>query len=136
MTISLSLAVRNTRAQAVADHLDGAATAGKFQIYTAPRPASGAAITTQILLGTCTLSDPCGTVSGGVLTFGAISDDVSADADGDIFWVRATDGEGVWVMDMSAGLTGSGAEIIFNTLTTRIGGAIQIQSGELVEGGA
>ena len=134
MPIGLSQTIRNARLQAIVDGLNGAATAGKFQLYTAPRPATGAAVTTQTLLGTCALSDPCGTVSAGVLTFAAISDDISADADGDIAWARGLDGDNNFVLDMGAGLSGSGETLIFNTVTARTGGIIQVLSGSIVDG--
>jgi hypothetical protein len=107
-----------------------------MNFYTGPRPASGAAITTEVLIGTVTFSDPCGTITNNVLTFSTISDDVSADANGDIVWARINDGDGTWVMDLDCGETGSGAEIIFNTVTARVGGVIQVLSGSLTEGNA
>jgi hypothetical protein len=134
MTIGLSTDTRTARMQALADKLDAAPTPGKFLLYTTPRPATGAAITSQTLLGTCVLSDPCGTVSAGVLTFAAISNDTNADNNGDILWVRGLNGDNGFVIDMGAGVSGSGAEIIFNTLTVQAGGVIQILSGSLTDG--
>jgi hypothetical protein len=134
MSIGLATPLRNARLQAIIDALDAGTGSGKFLCYTAPRPATGAAITTQTLLGMLTLSDPSGTVTGGVLTFSAIADDASADADGDIAFVRAVDSNDNFVMDMGAGVDGSGAEVIFNTVTTRTGGVIQMLSGALTEG--
>lgn len=134
MSVSFSTALRNSRGQRIIDMLGSGFGPGRFEFYTAPKPAGGTAITTQVLLGTCVLSDPCGTVSGGATTFALINDDVAAAADGDIAWVRGSNGDGVWVLDMSAGLPGSGAEMIFDKLAARTGGIIKVLSGVLVEG--
>ena len=98
--IAYSLAVRNAKQQATINAIDGASTPGKMQFYTAPRPASGAALTTQTLLGTCTFSQPSATVANGLATFAALADEPSAPADGIASWVRIVDGAGTWVSDM------------------------------------
>lgn len=136
MAISLALAVRNARLQVILDAIDAGAGAGTMKFYDLPRPASGATITTETLIGTNTFSDPVATITNAVLTFDSITDDISADADADIGWCRMEDSDGNFVIDLSCGLTGSGAEIIFNTLTARIGGVIQILSGSFTEGNA
>ncbi len=136
--LNLKLSIRTARLQLVLDALDAAATPGAIEFYTGPKPAAGAAITTEILIGTLVLSQPAGTITGDTLTFDAISDDISADADGDIAWARASDGNGVWVFDGDCAATGTpeaaSALFVFNTLTARLGGIIQILSGALVEG--
>src|SRR5690242_5351783 len=60
MAVIYVAALRTTRMQDVADAIDVGAGAGKLKIGTA------AMATT---LATLTLADPCGTVSGDVLTF-------------------------------------------------------------------
>lgn len=132
--LSLNSTIRNARAQVLIDALDAGSAAGTIKFYTGARPATGGLITT--LLGTCTLSDPCATVSNGVITFAPVADDVSADADGIITWVRFEDSDGTFVMDASAGTSGSGADVIFNTTETKVGGAIQITSAVITESGA
>ncbi|MCP4501571.1 MAG: hypothetical protein GY822_16555 [Deltaproteobacteria bacterium] len=105
-----------------------------MHFYTEPRPSAGVDITTEIFVASCALSEPSAVVAGGVLTFETISDDVSADADEDIGWCRIVDSDGEWVMDLGCGIKDSGEQIIFNTLTARIGGVIKILSGSLTEG--
>jgi|GEM_PF-823248 len=136
--IRFSTNLRNDRAQQVVDDLDAAATPGYIEFYGggSGRPAAGAAVTDQTLIAICELSDPSGTVSNGVTTFNPVSDELSALADEDIEWARAYDGDDVFVMDLGCGLNGSGKSIIFNTLTARIGGVVQILSGSLTEGNA
>jgi hypothetical protein len=136
MELNLSTAIRNARLQVIVDALDSGAGAGKILIYTGPKPAAGATITTQTLLGTCVLSDPAGTISDGVLTLAPITDDISADADGDIAWVRCVNSDNVWVLDMDAGNEASSAVLKFNTVVARAGGVIQILSGALTESNA
>lgn len=138
MTLGLATTIRNNRLQQIIDGFDAAITPGKILLYTvgSGRPATGAAITDQTLLGTITCSDPCGTIDAGVLTFAAFTEDSLADDTGAIFWARGVDGDGVFVMDMGCGLSGSGQELIFNTLSVQAGGVIQILSGALMEGNA
>ena len=134
MTVGFSTDLRNARLQAIIDKLDAGSGAGYLEFYSAVRPATGAAITDQTLLATCVLSDPCGTISDGVLTFDTIADDVAADADGDIAWARAFDSDANFVADFSCGT--SGADINFNTVTAKVGGVVQILSGSMTEGNA
>lgn len=136
MELNLSPDIRNARLQVIVDALDSGAGAGKFLLYTGPKPDPGAAITTQTLLGTCVLSDPAGTISGGELTFAPITDDIAADADGDIVWARGVNSDNVWGLDMDVGNAASDAVLKFNTVTARAGGVIQILSGALTEGNA
>lgn len=89
-----------------------------------------------VLLGTLTFSDPCGTVSGGTLTFSAIAEDSSADATAVATWGRGTDSDGVAVVDMDIGLIGSGAQIEMNTTSIVELGPIQATAGSITEGNA
>ncbi|MGZ8181469.1 MAG: hypothetical protein ACXWT1_05890 [Methylobacter sp.] len=130
-----SASLRSARSQAIANALDAAATPGKFLLYDGPRTeTNGGAITTQTLIGTCVLSDPCGTVTAGVLTFAAITDDPIADATGVIGWARGVNGDDAFVLDMSCGVTGGPEALLFNTLSAQAGGVIQILSGAIAEG--
>jgi hypothetical protein len=145
MPISFSTALRNARAQQTLDALDAANNPGSIKYYTAPKPATGATITTQTLLGSTELSQPSGTVADGKLTFNNITDDIAADADGDIAWARGADGDGNFVLDGDCGLDLTQAEIdagdkpavfIFNTLVAKAGGTIRVASAVLTEGNA
>ena len=131
MAVGLNSSLRNARGQKIIDALDAGAGAGKINFYSGTRPATGGLVTT--LLATCVLSDPSATVTNGIITFSPISDDVSADADGIITWARFVDSNDLFVMDVSCGIAGSGADIIFNTTQTKVGGAVQIISAVLTE---
>ncbi len=134
MSLKFSLSLRNARAQANIDMIDAGVNAGVMNFYTGPQPESGAAITTETLLADLELSDPSGTVDEGVLIFSPVSDELSAQADGDIAWCRITDSDGNYVMDLDCGITGSGAAIIFNSLSVLLGGTVKILSGSITEG--
>ncbi len=133
--LSLDPAIRTSRMQSLITAIDAGTGPGTIKFYTTPLPATtGAAITSQTLLGTLTLSDPCGAVTDGVLTFSAISDDVSADANGTIAFGRVQDSAGTFVGDGVAGLTG--AVFNFNTLTVVTGGVIRTLSATMTDGNA
>ena len=135
MILHLSTASRNARSTALINQLDANASPGYIEVYTAPQPGTGgAAITTQVKLGTCVLSKPSGTVNNSQLTFDIIADDVAADTNGQIAWARFYDGAGVWVMDGDCGDQASNALIKFNTVDVLEGGLIAFISGVLTEG--
>lgn len=127
MTMTVNTATRTTLATAIRDAIDAGSGAGTIKVYTGTKPAGpDTAITSQTLLGTLTCSDPCGTVTSGVLTFSAITQDSSADATGTAAWVRIADSSGTAVTDLAVGTSGS--DINFNTTSIVSGGPISISS--------
>lgn len=135
MSLSFSTKLRNTRAMAIIAVLDAGETPAIIELYTGTKPAiTGAEITTQVLLGTCTLSKPCAIALEGVVMFKPIADAPIADNTGIIGWARIFNGNGEFVADMNCGVTGSTAMLIFNTLSVQAGGVISITSGSLTEG--
>ncbi|WP_367154641.1 hypothetical protein [Methylomonas sp. HYX-M1] len=138
MTLGLATAIRNNRLQQIVNAFDAGTGPGKIRLYTAGvgRPATGGVITDQVLLGTITLSIPCGTITAGELSFGTFTEDALADATGTIGFARGVDGNDNFVLDMGCGVSGSEEELIFNTLSVQAGGGIQILSGSLIEGNA
>lgn len=73
MAVTHITALRTTLATAVRDAIDGGAGAGKLVFrLTGSVSAPGTAV------ATLTCSDPCGNVSGAVLTFSAITSDTNA----------------------------------------------------------
>ncbi|MFN3711787.1 MAG: hypothetical protein ACK4S8_14660 [Alishewanella aestuarii] len=204
--IRIATSLRISRAQAIIDALDAAATPAVFEQYsggqpdpdasidsipahaaetaynigkyvtaagryyraensgtsaaTAPAwPTNGSTVTDNditwrdmgevpILLGTLTLSQPCGTVvvtelPGGVTVvateFYAWTEDASADASNIASWGRLKDGDGNNVLDGSVGAEGSGADFIINTTSIIAGGPIRIKEGttpKLIEPGS
>lgn len=136
MAIGLSTIIRTARAQVIIDAIDVDTAPGYVEFYNGVRPATGEAVTTQTLLGTVTLGSPSGTASNGTLTLTSTTDDLSVDDDGTLTWCRVFDGAGGFIMDMTCGLAGSGATVIFNSTTALAGGILKINSGTFVESNA
>lgn len=91
MAVTYSTAMKSLRMQAVADGIDAGAGAGSLEIGT-----TGMAS----VLATFTLTEPCGTVTNGVLTFDFDPDisDTSADNSGTAAEARIKDGGGTAVI--------------------------------------
>ena len=112
--------LRTTRMDAVKTAIDAGSGAGKLKIFTSA----------DTLLATLTLSDPCGTVSGDVLTFSTITSDTSADATGTAAKATITTSADA---DVVTGLTvgTSGANINLNTVSIVSGATVSMSSGTL-----
>lgn len=140
MALKFTTTLRGTWITSLIAAIDAGAGAAIVRIYTASRPASVAtAISSQTLLGTLTLSDPCGTESSGVLTMSAITQDSSADATGTASFFRVfSTNDGVTplnaVVDGDCGTSGS--DMNLNTLSIVSGGPITITSWTITAPGA
>jgi len=121
MGVIYASGLRTTRMEAVKTAIDAGSGAGKLKIYT-----SGGGT----LLATLTLSDPCGTVSGDVLTLSAITSDTSADATGTAAEAKITTSADA---DVVTGLTvgTSGTNIVLNTVSIVAGATVAMTSGTL-----
>jgi hypothetical protein len=122
--------------QEILDAIDAGAGAATLKLYTGPRPATGAAISGETLLGTMTFTDPAGTVTTGVLTFDTIAGETNAPDNGVVAWARINDSNGAFVVDLDVGITGSGADIEINNINIVAGGTIDdIGAQTFTEGG-
>jgi hypothetical protein len=120
-------AVKSAVLAPVITAIDAGSGAGTIKVYSGTIPATPAtAITTQVLLGTLTFSDPCGSESGGTITMSAITQDSSADATGTASWARIQDSAGVVVCDIDVTTTGGGGTMQLNTTNIVIGGPILV----------
>lgn len=127
--IKFLTAVKNSALGTIRTAIDAGSGAGTIKIYTGAIPTYPSdAIGSQVLLGTLTFSDPCGSESGGVFTASAITQDSAADATGTATWARIADSAGVTVCDVDVGTVGSGASLQMNTTSIVIGGPILITS--------
>jgi hypothetical protein len=127
--------VRSSMAQALPDDIESGSGAAVIEIYTGTiPPAMGAAIT-ETRLGALTCSDPAASLSGGVITFSAISEDPSADATGDAGWARLLNGAGDESVYLTVSGPGGGGEIVMNTVSIVAGGPVRIQSLSISMGG-
>lgn len=148
--IKLSQDIRNSRITAILSAIDSQTTAGGVMFYSIPTPlTTGAAITTQILLASCALSKPSGTVSNGELIFNVITSDLAAENTGAIAFGRIVDGAGNFILDGDVGISdGHGGYIIngvasstppaflFNTINVIQGGTVQITAITITDGNA
>jgi hypothetical protein len=132
MAIGYVTTLRSTRMTALVTDIDSGAGAGTLTIYSGSRPATGGTETT--VLAVLTLSDPCGSVTNGVLTFSSITADSSANATGTATWARLKDSDGNAAADMSVGT--SGADINFDSVSFVAGGNVAVTSLTITEGNA
>jgi len=109
--------------------IDAGSGPGVIEIYNGTIPANAnTAVTTQTKLGTLTFSDPSGSVTSGVFTASAITQDSSADATGTASWARIKDSTGATVCDIDVTSTGGGGVLQLNTVNVVAGGPILITS--------
>jgi len=133
MTVALSTALRNSRADEITTALDAGSGAALLRIYNGTRPATGGTATT--LLAELTFTDPMApAASGGVLTASAITSDTSANATGTASWGRLVDSDANFVADFDVGTSGS--DLNLNTTAIVSGATVAVTSFVLTEGNA
>lgn len=125
MAVVYSSTAIDFRLEGVIDAIDAGGTNGSLRLL-----AGGTTVST------ISLSVPCGTVSGGVLTFSGTLLDPSADATGSVDSGAIYDSNGsVVVSGLTAGIPFSGADIIIsnglNTTLITMGQAVQILSAQI-----
>lgn len=134
--IGLSDGLTSARATLIRDALDAGTGPAVLTFYTSPRPARGAAVTTQQVVGTATFSQPCGTVSGPSVVFGAIVGSAATGA-GPATWARAVDGDDAFVADFGVGAYGSGADIELEDVSPTAGELLTTSGAQsITEGNA
>jgi len=126
MALGFATTLRTARASQIVAAIDAGAGAGKLRLYNGTRPATGGAVTT--LLAELTFSDPCGTVTSGVLTFSAIASDASADNTGTATWFRIVDSTGAFVLDGTITVTGGGGDITMTSTSIQAGVTVDATS--------
>lgn len=123
MTVTYATALKNTRMNAVVSAIDAGSSNGKIEICSAAYAAVLAAVP---------LADPCGSVSGGVLTF-TMPQSVAAAASGTAAIARMKDSDGnVVVSGLTVGL--SAADIVLDSLSITAGQTVSISSATLTHG--
>ena len=122
MAASFSTALRNARATAIVTE---AGSGALIKLYTS---AYGT------LLGTLTCSATLGTVTTGVLTFNAITQDSAADATGTFALARLYKSDGTTVVMEGLTVGTSGTDIIMNAAASTIGATISMSSATITEG--
>lgn len=126
MAVTYNSTVKDNRMTQVLNAIDGGAGPGTLEIGTAGFGS---------VLAILTLADPCGTVSGGVLTFDTTPaiEDAAANAAGTAAEARIKDSTGTIVV---SGLTvgTSGANINLNKTNIAVDDVVQITSATITHG--
>jgi len=122
MAINYSTAVKTARMAAVIAQIDAGSGPGTLEICTT---AYGT------VLATLTLADPCGTASGGVLTFDFDPDiSATATATGTAAIARIKDSTGTVCVDgLTTTLSGGGGDIILDSLSITSGQTVTVTTG-------
>jgi len=138
MALGYDATIRNARLDAITTAIDAGAGAGTIKIYDSTgtgRPATGADVTTQVLLATLTFTDPSfPAAAAGAMSANAITDDVAADATGTATWFRVEDSVSGHVMDGDVGTSGS--DLNLNTVSLVVGATVSITQFDLTAGNA
>lgn len=124
MAITLNTTLRNARSTAIVTEAGASAV---IKLYTA---------TYATLLGTLTCSATLGTVSTGVLTFNAITQDSSADATGTFALARLYKSDGTTMVIEGLSVGTAATDIIMNAAASTAGAAISMTSATITEGNA
>lgn len=123
MAVIYAAALRTSRMNAVVSAIDAGTGAGKLKIGTAGMAS---------VLATLTLTDPCGSVSGDVLTFDFDPDisDTSADNTGTAAAATITDSDdNVIISGLTVGT--SGTNIVLDSVSITAGQTVTITAGTL-----
>lgn len=128
--------LRSARADAITTRAGNAALLRIYDSTGTGRPATGGAVTTQVLLAELTCGTPfAAAASSGVLTLGAITQDSSANATGTATWFRIVKADGTtFVMDGNVGTSGS--DLNLTTTSIVITQPVQVTSFLITEGNA
>lgn len=122
MAVIYAAALRTSRMGAVVTAVDAGSGAGKMKIRDG----------SNVVLATLTLADPCGSVSGDVLTFDFDPDisDTSADASGTAANAIITDSDdNVIISGLTVGT--SGTNVILDSTSITAGQTVTITAGTL-----
>lgn len=122
MAVVYAAALRTSRMSAVVTAVDAGAAAGKMKIRDG----------SNVVLATLTLADPCGSVSGDVLTFDFDPDisDTSADASGTAANAIITDSDdNIIISGLTVGT--SGTNVILDSTSITAGQTVTITAGTL-----
>ena len=129
MTIGVSTDVKNSALIGIRALIDGGSAAGMIRVYTSPRPATGAAITSQTLLAEIDFNDPSfqDPVSGSMAMNLPLS--TTGLAVGTAAWGRIVDSDSNFIIDIDVGDLLSSAELKLYTVAITIGGTINVVNG-------
>lgn len=125
MAVIYASSLRTTRMTAVKDAIDAGSGAGTIEIGT-----TGMAL----VLATITLADPCGSVSGDVLTLTMPKSDTSADAGAPdtAAAARIKDSDGnIVVSGLTVGLSGASPNVVLDSTSITAGQTVTLTAATL-----
>ena len=122
-----STTLRNAKLDANATIIGNA---GKLNIYSGTRPATGGAAGT--LLAQFTLGSPYAPAASGGVQSPTLPSATTGVAAGTASWARITTSGGTQVIDMDVGT--SGTTVILNTTTISVGAAVSVTSWTTTDG--
>ena len=132
MALKIADGIRTTMVTAISDAIDLQAGAGLLRIYDGVQPAKGGAVTNLLAELTFSVTSASG-ITGGVLTFAAITQDASANATGTATWFRMVDASATFVADGTAGT--SGTDLILTTASIVATQPVSINTGGTITAG-
>lgn len=107
-----------------------------LEIYDGSIPSAMGGSITDTLLASLTLTATVGTETDGVITFGTITEDSSADASGDAGWCRVLDRDGAEAAYFTISSGAGSGEIQFNSISIVAGAPVSVSSLTVTVGGA
>jgi hypothetical protein len=121
MAVIYAASLRTTRMNDVKTAIDAGSGAGTIEIGTTAMAST---------LATITLTDPCGSVSGDVLTFTMPHSDTSADNTGTAAAARIKDSDGnIVVSGLTVGL--SGTNVVLDSLSITAGQTVTLTAATI-----
>jgi glutamate mutase epsilon subunit len=134
MAVRIADTVRNTRIDSIRAAIDAGAGNGLLRIYAGSKPGTKGGTPAGALLAELTCAKPCGTSSGGVLTFSVPFSDTSANNTGTAAFFYLTDSTGAYVAEGDCAVSASD----LNLTTTSIVATqpVQVTSLTITDGNA
>jgi hypothetical protein len=127
MTTGYATTLRNAQLDAITTAVG---SAGKLQIYDGTRPATGGTATTK--LAEFTLGTPFAAGAASAVLSPTLPANVSGLTAGTATWFRITTSAGGFVIDGSAGT--SGTDLVLNTATISIGVTVSVTGFTITRG--
>lgn len=120
MTIAVTTAIRTAIVQLI---ITAAGASAKWKLYNGTRPASGAAVTSQVLLALLTAGATIGTAAAGVIDLdeAGITQINTNHVSGTPTWFRLTTSADVWVADFSITADGVFSGVVTNGVDVTMG---------------
>ena len=132
MALKISDTIRTSMVTQITNAIDAGTGAGLIRIYDGTQPAKGGTAT-NLLAELTFATTSTSSITGGVATFAAITQDSSANATGTATWFRIVDDTATFVLDGTAGT--SGTDLILTTAAIVATQPVSINTGGTITAG-